>query len=176
MKTPELVTCRCQQCNGEIQFDPVVFSGENNMIVCPHCSLRTPVAAPPAPPPPPKTAKLARIEPDWKWRIENLLEDAAFVWLGLGVIGFLVGVSAAFKAFGDLHENGRWALIGGIFAVAAGSLLWLALKAAAEIIRLLKKQSGLPISDYLVFECSECKTQMSGTREECPGCGAKFES
>jgi len=176
MKTPQLVTCHCQQCNGVIQFDPTTFSGDNNMIVCPHCALRTVVAAPPPPPPAPKTAKLTRIEADWKWRIENHLDDAAFVWLGLGVIGFLVGVCAAFKAFGDLHEKGRLALVGGIFAAAAGTLLWLALKAAAEIIRLLKKQSGLPISDYFVFECSECKTQMTGTREECPGCGAKFDN
>ena len=48
MKTPQLVTCHCQQCNGVIQFDPTTFSGDNNMIVCPHCALRTVVAAPAA--------------------------------------------------------------------------------------------------------------------------------
>jgi hypothetical protein len=178
MKTPELVSCHCQQCNGKIEFDPATISDGNNMAVCPHCLLRTPLVMPAPPPPAPWSAKLVRIEAGWKWRVEDKLDAAAFVWLGLGVIGFIVGLLAAIKikASGDLNGYRWFALFGGFFAVAAGSLLWLALKAAAEVIRLLKKQAGLPISDYLVFECSECKTQMTEAGDECPGCGAKFEA
>jgi hypothetical protein len=52
------------------------------------------------------------------------------------------------------------------------------LKAAAEGIRLLKKQAGVPLSDRFNYECSECGTLMEIKWEVCPNekCGAKFES
>ena len=54
---PRFVTCRCQHCNGHIEFDANGFrEGETASFKCPHCQMDTvcivpPIASSPNPPP-----------------------------------------------------------------------------------------------------------------------------
>lgn len=48
------VTCRCQHCNGNIEFDASDFQiGETRVAECPHCHLETILFVPPSQKPPP---------------------------------------------------------------------------------------------------------------------------
>jgi hypothetical protein len=38
---PRYVTCRCQFCDGHIEFDAKDLAEENSLIPCPHCGLET---------------------------------------------------------------------------------------------------------------------------------------
>ena len=38
---PRFVTCRCQHCNGGIEFDAEQLSVDNNIVPCPHCGEET---------------------------------------------------------------------------------------------------------------------------------------
>src|SRR5208283_5867165 len=38
---PHYVTCRCQSCDGHIEFDASQLAEENSVIPCPHCGLET---------------------------------------------------------------------------------------------------------------------------------------
>jgi hypothetical protein len=42
-----LVTCRCQQCNGNIEFDASLFQA-GTMTTCPHCGIETQLFIPSA--------------------------------------------------------------------------------------------------------------------------------
>jgi hypothetical protein len=46
---PNLVTCRCQHCNGKLEFDPATLAEENKRITCPLCGLETILFMPPPP-------------------------------------------------------------------------------------------------------------------------------
>lgn len=39
--TPRYVTCRCQYCDGHIEFDANELAEENSVVPCPHCNLET---------------------------------------------------------------------------------------------------------------------------------------
>jgi len=41
MSEPSYVTCRCQQCDGHIEFDINELAAENGIVPCPHCGLET---------------------------------------------------------------------------------------------------------------------------------------
>ena len=41
MNTPQYVTCRCQHCNGGIEFDSNELAETNSIVPCPHCGLET---------------------------------------------------------------------------------------------------------------------------------------
>lgn len=40
-KPPRYVTCRCQHCDGHIEFDANELTEENSIVPCPHCGLET---------------------------------------------------------------------------------------------------------------------------------------
>ena len=43
---PRYVTCRCQHCDGHIEFDANEFAEENSIVPCPHCGLETKIFMP----------------------------------------------------------------------------------------------------------------------------------
>jgi hypothetical protein len=43
---PRFVVCKCLHCDGHIEFDANEFSEDNNIVVCPHCSLETKIFVP----------------------------------------------------------------------------------------------------------------------------------
>jgi putative phage-type endonuclease len=45
-KTPRYVTCRCQHCDGHIEFDANEFTEDNSIVPCPHCGLETKIFIP----------------------------------------------------------------------------------------------------------------------------------
>lgn len=52
--SPRYVTCRCQYCDGGIEFDASQLDkGETRTVECPHCQLETTIFVPRAQPPPP---------------------------------------------------------------------------------------------------------------------------
>jgi putative phage-type endonuclease len=44
--TPHYVTCRCQHCDGHIEFDANELTEENSILPCPHCGLETKIFKP----------------------------------------------------------------------------------------------------------------------------------
>ena len=40
-KPPRYVICRCQHCDGHIEFDANEFTEDNSIVPCPHCGLET---------------------------------------------------------------------------------------------------------------------------------------
>ena len=49
--TPRYVTCRCQHCDGHIEFDANALTEENSIVPCPHCGLETKIFKPISQPP-----------------------------------------------------------------------------------------------------------------------------
>jgi putative phage-type endonuclease len=45
-KSPRYVTCRCQHCNGHIEFDANELVEESVVVPCPHCDLETKIFIP----------------------------------------------------------------------------------------------------------------------------------
>lgn len=45
-KSPRYVTCRCQHCDGHIEFDANELMEENIAVPCPHCGLETKIFIP----------------------------------------------------------------------------------------------------------------------------------
>jgi hypothetical protein len=43
---PNYVTCPCQHCSGNIEFDANELAEENSIVPCPHCSLETKIYPP----------------------------------------------------------------------------------------------------------------------------------
>lgn len=41
INSPNYVVCRCQHCDGHIEFDANEFAEENSVVPCPHCQLET---------------------------------------------------------------------------------------------------------------------------------------
>lgn len=176
MKTENLVVCPCQHCNGNIEFDSNGLSKGNSKVQCPHCSVETVLFAPLSPPPPAQPApkpRIAKLESKWKGSLEDRLGEVSFVLVALGVICMVVEF---FMAISALERGSPWSNLGIGFAVlAACYLISLPLKVAAEIIRLLKKQSGIYVYGYPHFECSDCGRKMATETSNCPGCGAFLE-
>src|ERR1039457_2463534 len=44
--TARYVTCRCQHCDGHIEFDANTFSEESSIVPCPHCGAETKLSLP----------------------------------------------------------------------------------------------------------------------------------
>ena len=49
--TPRYVTCRCQHCDGHIEFDANALTEENSIVPWPHCGLETKIFKPISQPP-----------------------------------------------------------------------------------------------------------------------------
>jgi hypothetical protein len=45
--SPRYVTCRCQHCDGHIEFDANELAEENVVVPCPHCGLETKISVSP---------------------------------------------------------------------------------------------------------------------------------
>jgi hypothetical protein len=45
-KSPQYVTCRCEHCEGPIEFDANELVKENSIVPCPHCGLQTKISIP----------------------------------------------------------------------------------------------------------------------------------
>jgi hypothetical protein len=43
---PRFVVCRCQYCDGNIEFDAELLVEENSIVPCPHCGLETKIFVP----------------------------------------------------------------------------------------------------------------------------------
>lgn len=209
MKTPNLVTCPCQHCNGHIQFDRLQLLAGNSKIDCPHCGLETVLFVPPEKKPSkgsfwwklriiwkslllgvpaklnlkseaPKTAKLVRFEAEWERNLEEKLDNSAETMRVFGiisvVIGIFVGCGIGINSDSKNAAYIAWTIvIGSVAALLINYSISLLFNAAAEMIRLLKKQARVPFSGQFVYECGACKLQMENAREGCPDCGAKFE-
>jgi hypothetical protein len=181
---PSLVTCPCQHCNGHIQFDPATLSPNNNKTTCPHCSMETILFVPPpqpTSPPKPKTATLFRIEAAWEGNLEEKLDDAAIGIRGIGIVSGVIGIIIAVVIGSNSDSPNRayfaWtAVLGAVGTLVVTSSISLLFNAAAEMIRLLKKQAGVPFAHRFIFECGECKARMGNTTKVCPDCGAEFIS
>lgn len=140
------------------------------------------VFPPEAPPKPkttkPKTAKLVPIEWDWPWCLEVKLDNAAAGVFGIGLLSGGIGILAGLVEFARSDNASYFAwltVIGGISAVASGYCISILFEAAAEIIRLLKKQAGLPVTGLFLYQCSVCQRQLTRTTAFCPGCELQFE-
>ena len=135
----------------------------------------------PTSPPKPKTATLFRIEAAWEGNLEEKLDDAAIGIRGIGIVSGVIGIIiAAGVSITSDSQNAPYiawtAGVGGVAVIVVTYLISLLFKAAAEMIRLLKKQANVPFAHQFIFECGECKARMGNTTKVCPDCGAEFIS
>jgi hypothetical protein len=185
-----LVTCRCQHCDGNIEFDASLFQA-GTMTACPHCEMETALFIPKAPEKvvekiPEKTAKIVeKKEKTYHGGMEITLEDIGGIFLALGILGGVAAIIAAFVAFNDSETGvGVDLLCVGVALIFASFVNQTLFKAGAEVVRLLKKLNGLkfsgeitqPIaSDSSSYKCSGCNASVVYWQEKCESCGARFE-
>ena len=188
-----LVTCRCQQCDGNIEFDASLFQ-TGTTTPCPHCGIETLLFIPNAQKSPEKIAeKVVEKTPEKKAKIlkqtrhsggiEDTLEEVGGIFLALGILGGIGAVVGAIAAFNDGQAGIGVDLLcvaaALIFASVVNRILF---RAAAEVIRLLKKLNGLKFSGsvtqpeaYDEYKCTGCGTSVDSSSEQCYSCNAKFE-
>jgi len=134
---------------------------------------------------PEKTAKIIeQKEKIYFGGIEDTLENVGGIFLVLGVLGGIVAIVAACIAFNNSETGiGGDLLCVGFISIIAGAVNRIFLFAGAEIIRLLKKISGLKFSGEITqptptvstyLKCSACGARTYPGHEECLSCGAKF--
>ncbi|MBD3652352.1 hypothetical protein [Kangiella sp.] len=116
-----------------------------------------------------------------KGGLENLLSGLATLFLVIGIVGAITVLLLS------VDFNGRFSLLGlilGLIPVIGilvhGLFLYALCSAGAEVLRLLKKQNGLPYGGNIsgsdpIYEkfCSECGVRV-GERDDCPSCKATF--
>jgi hypothetical protein len=131
-----------------------------------------------------KTAKIIeQNEKTYHGGIEDTLEDVGGIFLFLGILGGVASIIAAIIAFSDSEIGvGVDLLCVGFTSIFAGIVNRIFLRAGAEIIRLLKKISGLKFSGKITqpvvssgYKCSACNVSVYPSSESCYACGAKFE-
>jgi hypothetical protein len=184
-----LVTCRCQHCDGHIEFDAGLFQ-TGTTTPCPHCGMDTMLFIPDALKAPEKPVE---IKPEKKAKLlkqtrlsgglEDKLESVGGIFLTLGIAGGIGAILGAIKAFNDDQEvMGVELLCVAAAFIFAGVVNTNLFDAAAEVIRLLKKLNGLQYSGNITkpqsFEehkCSGCGNLLNSTSEHCYECGAKLE-
>lgn len=125
---------------------------------------------------------------------ESALSDLGAFFLWVGIIGFIAAViSAGFATREELHESwaengfsGLWITVG-IVSLVQGIAANVFCKAFADILRLLKKQNGVPYGGEIstakplyVYTCSECGADgppwvVDVKSDKCEKCGAAFE-
>jgi len=183
------VTCACQHCNGNIEFDASLFQ-TGAVTTCPHCGMETPLFIPTISKPaekktekaPAKTAEVIKRIRHYGG-MENTLEDVGGLVLGLGIfcgIGAIIGAIVAFND--DQTGTGANLLCVGVGLIFAGAVNRILFRAAAEVIRLLKKLNRLKFSGKIsepetlnVYTCSSCGTSIYEDAESCYSCNAKFK-
>ena len=189
----DFVTCPCRYCNGLIEFDASLFQ-TGTTTNCPHCGMETALFIPKIPVKaidkiPEKTAKLIeqKEKAHYYGGMEDTLENVGGIFLFLGVLGGIAAIIMAIVAFNSDHDEtgiGVDLLCVGFISILAGAVNRIFLRAGAEIIRLLKKISGLKFSgeitqpvtsDSSSYKCSDCGASAFSWSEKCASCGAKFE-
>lgn len=197
-ESPRYVTCRCQHCDGNIEFDAAQLDATNSAtgavtgpsIPCPHCGLDTvlfvpqvPVSQPPAPKPEPQKAKLVK-ETTYSGGVEEQLDIAGGIFLALGLIGGVVALVVALNSHND-EKGGQAGFLAvvGFAAIVQGFVMWVLFRAGAEIIRLLKKSNGLKFTGKITqpvthhsYKCSLCGEANTADSKRCWSCGAEFTS
>jgi len=96
---PHFVICRCQHCDGNIEFDACDFDkGETRNAECPHCHLETVLFIPQSKPPLlPKTVipkPTVKTPKSFSEMISILSMIGFFSWTGICGFGFLWGIFA----------------------------------------------------------------------------------
>ena len=164
-------SCLCQLCNGEITFES---SRAGETVTCPHCNSETLLFIAPVLPPP-------------KWAIKNKTTSKhGGIERNLDLLSsffFITGVVCAVCTVPILASLSFSVGLSLIYGCGVAFILCVLLKAASEIIRLLKKLNGL---DYdgeiskpeirILCSCSLCSGEFSAidTITACPHCSAIF--
>jgi uncharacterized paraquat-inducible protein A len=184
------VTCHCQQCNGNIEFDASLFQA-GTMTTCPHCGIETPLFIPKVSKSaekqtekvPEKTAKIVK-QTRYSGGMEDTLEDVGGIFLFLGILGGIGAIVGAIVAFNDSETGvGVDLLCVGAALIFASAVNRILFRAGAEIVRLLKKLNDLKFSGQITepdaineYTCSSCDSFVfSKNSAKCQNCGAKFE-
>lgn len=110
---------------------------------------------------------------------EGLLSAMATFFLIVGIAGS--GACFTVSYWSDLDFTPFWVAMG-IVVFVQGLFLYAVTGAGADILRLLKKQNGLPFGGQISeaepickFTCSECSTVVDDIFNLCPNCKAKFD-
>lgn len=118
------------------------------------------------------TAKRIRGESIFRGGLEGLLDGAAWTLLSLGVLAAIV-VVPLFRL---------WGLLAALGILANAFLLWLFLRALAELIRIQKKAAGLSYGgkiteakESFTHLCSECGALLY-LEDRCDSCHREIDS
>lgn len=138
------VTCKCNFCNGHIQFNPADFV-EGMTVQCPHCSMETilalpipPVVSRPAPTVPPAVALPPSYDPATRRKRAvtyfGLWLLAAFV-AGVGGLAFLSGAEMTTRTESAMQQTNAYILEAMGLICFVGAAIICALARVAETIR-----------------------------------------
>jgi DNA-directed RNA polymerase subunit RPC12/RpoP len=184
------IVCACNHCSGNIEF---TAEDAGRTAACPHCGIETilfdnrpkPKPVEPEPVKEKKILKATRIKRNLGGGIEDSLEWVADVIFMIGMVGGLIIGVVSLMAASTNSAYGSMMFYGIALAVAVCFQSWIFnvfMKAAAEIIRLLKKSSGLEYSGQIsqpTIEmspvCSNCSISVTHEQKRCQCCGAFFE-
>lgn len=114
--------------------------------------------------------------------IESRLETIGIFYLVISVVAGVVLIAFTASQSGNMSSYSYFLSGIAIGIALQGIIFWVLLKAGAEIIRLLKKQNGLPYEGEIstVYEeapqvtCNACGTSVSPDAKYCSSCGAEF--
>ena len=109
--------------------------------------------------------------------LESTLAGLAALWLVFGICSVLIAFTLT------LTVNFLMAIIQLVSSLFTTIVVWLIIRALAELIRLGKLQNGLPYSGKIsssnavtVYNCGKCGAAVHTNVDQCYACGAKFET
>jgi len=129
--TPCYVTCRCQHCDGGIEFDASEFQkGETRNVECPHCHLETELFVPeislikPSKPAPPQAVGMEvkrRISPLGIAALVMGILSCLFCWIPLpGLLALLIAFAGLLLAIAGMVMAGINKKTGFSFPISGG--------------------------------------------------------
>ena len=136
-ESPRFVTCRCQNCDGNIEFDCTGFEkGETRSVDCPHCGMATNLFVPQhqqqtqhvAPPPAlPRPQQVTKPQKSFGEIVSLICLIGFFAWsalCGLGVVSGFFAVAQSEQANPVITSNDQSAKTFGTIGFMIGLGFW----------------------------------------------------
>lgn len=195
---PNLITCQCQHCKGNLAFDAAGLSAENCRVECPYCNKSTVLFVPAGPMKTMtiRTNETTAVETGFGATIElfpGLAKDeppesidksvgrTSGIFVVVGAAAFVASIFFALGIMDKSEASAALIFVGGLVVLVQCCIVSILLGALAEILTRLKFMHVERFFGVLkhttaqtMHSCGKCKTAVTKEQTKCGNCGAEL--